>query len=366
MFDLVFKNKRVIVTGHTGFKGSWLCIWLNYLGAKVFGLSDAEVSNPSNYLASSLSSFVEDNRFDIRDAEKVKSLINKVQPDFIFHLAAKALVKPSYQNPIDTFSTNVIGTINILDSLRTINKKITAVMITSDKVYDNVEWPWGYRENDKLGGKDPYSSSKSMAELSIRSYLNSFFKSPGINSNIKIGIARAGNVIGGGDWAIDRIVPDCIRAWANKKEAYIRNPNSTRPWQHVLEPLSGYLVLAKSLDLKDNDHGEAYNFGPSADQNFSVIKLIGEMSKYWKNVKWKDVSKIDNHVHEASLLKLNCDKALLNLGWQPTLQFHETVKMTIEWYKMYYQNINKSMHDFTIDQIIFFVNTAKKNRIDLK
>ena len=365
MFDLVFKNKRVLVTGHTGFKGSWLCIWLNYLGAKIFGLSDSEVSNPSNYLVSSVSDFIEDNRFDIRDSGKVKSLINEVQPDFIFHLAAKALVKPSYQNPIDTFSTNVIGTINILDSLRSINKKIIAVMITSDKVYENVEWPWGYRENDQLGGKDPYSSSKSMAELSISSYLNSFFRTQDINPNIKIGIARAGNVIGGGDWASDRIVPDCIRAWASKKEVHIRNPNSTRPWQHVLEPLSGYLTLAKSLDLKDKDHGEAYNFGPSADQNFSVNKLIAEMSKYWKEVKWKDVSKTNNHLHEAGLLKLNCDKALLNLGWQPTLQFHETVKMTIEWYKIYYQNTNKSMHNFTIDQINFFMNIArKKNRMD--
>ena len=358
MFGPTFKNKKILITGHSGFKGSWLSIWLNHLGANVFGLSDGIVSNPSNYLVSSIPDFVNDIKVDIRDGDQVKSVIKKIQPDFVFHLAAKALVKHSYNHPIDTFTSNVNGTINLLDSLKDIDKKIIAVMITSDKSYDNLEWPWGYRENDRLGGKDPYSASKGMAELAIRSYVDSYFKSL---SNIRIGIARAGNVIGGGDWAQDRIVPDCMVAWANDKTVKIRSPHSTRPWQHVLEPLSGYLCLAKNLNLESKNHGEAYNFGPASDQNYSVGKLIEEMSKYWNKVRWKDVSKDSNHVHEAGLLKLNCDKALFDLDWRSTLNFHETVKMTIEWYKHYYQNKTQSMYDFTLGQINTYIETAKKN-----
>lgn len=359
MFGSTFKNKKILITGHSGFKGSWLSIWLNHLGANVFGLSHDIVSNPSNYLISSIPDFVSDIKVDIRDGDKVKSLIKKIQPDFVFHLAAKALVKHSYNDPIDTFTSNVNGTLNILDSLKNIDKKIITVMITSDKAYDNLEWPWGYRENDRLGGKDPYSASKGMAELAIRSYADSYFKSS--ESNIRIGIARAGNVIGGGDWAQDRIVPDCMVAWANNKTVKIRSPHSTRPWQHVLEPLSGYLCLAKNLNLESKYHGEAYNFGPATDQNYSVGKLIEEMSKYWNKVRWKDVSKDSNHVYEAGLLKLNCDKALFDLEWRSTLNFHETVKMTIEWYKHYYQNKTQSMYDFTLGQINTYTEAAKKN-----
>ena len=361
MFESTFKNKKVLITGHSGFKGSWLSIWLNYLGANVFGLSDTVVSEPSNYAASQIPDFVNDLKVDIRNSDRVKSLINEIQPDFIFHLAAKALVKHSYENPIDTFTSNVIGTINILNALRNIDKKIITIMITSDKVYDNVEWQWGYRENDKLGGKDPYSASKGMAELAISSYVNSFHNST--DSNIRIAVARAGNVIGGGDWAADRIVPDCMVAWSIDKTVNIRSPHSTRPWQHVLEPLSGYLCLAKNLDLSNNYHGEAYNFGPSADQNYSVSQLIDEMSKYWSKVRWKNISKNSDNVNEASLLKLNCDKALLDLKWTSTLKFHETVEMTIEWYKEFYQNKSKSMHDFTISQIKSYNKLAKERNV---
>ena len=361
MFGSTFKNKKVLITGHSGFKGSWLSIWLNYLGANVFGLSDNVVSKPSNYLASSIQDFVKDTKVDIRNSDKVKSLIKEIQPDFIFHLAAKALVKHSYKDPIGSFTTNAIGTVNVLDALKDIDKKIITVMITSDKVYDNIEWAWGYREIDRLGGKDPYSASKAMAEIAIRSYVKSYFSSS--DTNVRIAVARAGNVIGGGDWAEDRIVPDCIVAWANNEIVKIRSPFSTRPWQHVMEPLSGYLCLAQNLDLNTNYHGEAYNFGPSADQNYSVSKLIDEMSKYWNKVKWKDVSKSENHVHEASLLKLNCDKALLDLEWRSTLQFQETVKMTVEWYKEFYQNKTKSMHDFTISNINSYYKLAKEKNI---
>ena len=360
-FSNIFHNKVVIVSGHSGFKGSWLSIWLKQLGAHVIGISDNSIVGRSNFVASDVSSIVDDDRFDIRDTNKVRDFIENVEPDFVFHLAAQALVRPSYENPIETITTNAIGTANVLDAFRNLNKKVVAVMITSDKVYDNVEWMWGYRETDRLGGKDPYSASKGMAELAIHTYIESFYSHS--SSNIKVGIARAGNVIGGGDWAIDRIVPDCIKAWANGKSVDIRNPIATRPWQHVLEPLSGYLCLAESLYLDGNNHGEAYNFGPSSNQNYSVGELINEMSKYWSQVKWNDVSSDKGHVHEAGLLKLNCDKALFDLEWNPTLGFEETVKMTVELYKAFYSNKKDSMYSYTVSQIDTYMKMAKLNNI---
>jgi CDP-glucose 4,6-dehydratase len=336
-------------------------MWLAHLGAKVVGVSNNEISEPSNFSVSEILSVIDDHRLDVRDTDAIKTLVEKVQPDFVFHLAAQALVRPSYENPLEAMTTNAIGTANVLDALRALDKKVVAVMITSDKAYDNVEWVWGYRETDRLGGKDPYSASKGMAELAIRSYVESFFNSP--DSNVRVGIARAGNVIGGGDWAVDRIVPDCMEAWANGETVDIRSPYATRPWQHVLEPLSGYLCLAEDLYMNDKHHGEAYNFGPSADQNFPVSKLINEMSKYWDQIKWNDVSKNEGHVHEAGLLKLNCDKALSDLEWHSALEFEETVKMTVEWYKEYYQNQNQSMYDFTISQIESYTKAAKLNNI---
>ena len=357
-----FRNKKILVTGHTGFKGSWLCSWLTHLGAKVVGISIDVPSAPSNYEASLIKNIIEDHRLDIRDTSAIKHLVEKIRPDFIFHLAAKALVRPSYVSPIETIKTNAIGTANILESIKGLDKKVVAIMITSDKVYDNVEWAWGYRETDRIGGKDPYSASKGMAELAIRSYVESFFNSQ--NSNVRIGITRAGNVIGGGDWATDRIVPDCIKAWSKNQIVNIRSPHSTRPWQHVLEPLSGYLKLAQNLDHGNKYHGQAYNFGPSSEQNFSVSILISEMSKYWSKVKWNDVSSDTDHVHEAGLLNLNCDKALFDLNWRSVLKFEETVKMTVEWYKYYYQNKSKSMYEFSIEQIESYSNLSKLRNIE--
>lgn len=357
----IFQNKTVLVTGHTGFKGSWLCTWLNHLGASVVGISDDEVSTPSNFLVSSVSGFVKDYRVDIRDTNKVQLIIKEVQPDFVFHMAAQALVGASYDNPLETLTINSIGTANVLEALRVLNKKVVAIMITSDKVYDNVEWVWGYRETDKLGGKDPYSCSKGMAELVIRSYVKSFFNTP--SSNVRVGIARAGNVIGGGDWAENRIVPDCMEAWSNNKIVDIRNPSSTRPWQHVLEPLSGYLCLAENLFLDSKNHGEAYNFGPSVEKSYPVSMLINEMSRYWNQIKWNDVSKNEVQFHEAGLLKLNCDKALFDLEWHSALQFEKTVKMTVKWYEEYYQNRSQSMHEFSIGQIKEYTKLAKKNNL---
>ena len=355
-----YEGKTVLITGHTGFKGTWLSLWLKKLGANISGISIDIPSNPSHFVAANLSDQIDDHRVDVQDGEAVKRIIQKVQPDFVFHLAAQALVRPSYENPVETMMTNTIGSVNILEALRGLDKPVTAVMITSDKAYDNVEWVWGYRETDRLGGKDPYSASKGMAELAIRSYVDSFFSAS--NSNVRVAVTRAGNVIGGGDWAIDRIVPDCMSSWSNNEVVDIRSPDAT-PWQHVLEPISGYLTLGVQLSTNRKLHGEAYNFGPPAHQNHSVRELIDDMSNYWDSVRWNDISSSKKHLHEAGLLKLNCDKALFDLQWQPTLEFQETVEMTVEWYKRYYQEKNNSMFDFTIDQISEYNELAKKRKL---
>ena len=357
----IYKGKTVLVTGHTGFKGSWLSTWLSSIGADVVGLSLDIPCSPSNFEVLNVGDFVKDYRIDVRDSELVNNIISECEPDYVFHLAAQALVRPSYQNPIDTFTTNAIGTINVLDALRYLKKPIVAVMITSDKAYYNDEWVWGYRETDRLGGKDPYSASKGMAELAIHSYIESFFNSP--NSNVRVGITRAGNVIGGGDWATDRIVPDCMSAWSRNDIVDIRSPEATRPWQHVLEPLSGYLTLGAELSKNQTKHGEAYNFGPAAHQNYSVRELIDVMSSYWENVRWNDTSHDGGHVHEAGLLKLNCDKALFDLNWQPALKFEDTVRMTVEWYKFFYRSKGASMKDFSIAQIEEYTSLAKSRGI---
>lgn len=361
-FKDIYQNKTILITGHTGFKGSWLSLWLSQLGANVIGVSHDIPSNPSHFNEAQLSFKLIDNRLDIRDKEPIKNLILQHQPDFIFHLAAQPLVKSSYDSPIDTITTNAIGTSNILDALRYIEKPIVAVMITSDKVYDNVEWVWGYRETDKLGGKDPYSASKGMAELAIRTYVESYFSSP--NSNIRVGVARAGNVIGGGDWAKDRIVVDCIKSWSKGKIVDIRNPGATRPWQHVLEPLSGYLSLGAKLKDDYVIHGHAYNFGPTADQNYSVEALIKEMEKNWNNVRWNDTSNKVIHRYESGLLKLNCDKALFDLKWSPALSFQKTVQMTVDWYKIFYESNKEEMYEVSINQINEYKNIAEKKGIE--
>ena len=357
----IYRKKTVLITGHTGFKGSWLSLWLKQLGATVIGVSLNIPSDPSHFNSVNLFNYLDDHRFDIRDADKTNRLIKKIQPDFIFHLAAQALVHPSYENPIETITTNVLGSVNILNSLRELTKQIIVIMITSDKVYDNIESNKGYHEIDRLGGTDPYSASKAMTELAIHSFHKSYFNSS--SSNVRLGIARAGNVIGGGDWALDRIIPDCMKAWSKNDTINIRNPLSTRPWQHVLEPLSGYLLLGAKLYQSSIIHGEAYNFGPPSNQNYSVSELINQMCKYWDNVCWKDVSKSHKHKHEATFLKLNCDKAFTDINWMATLKFEETVRMTIEWYKAYYENKTNSMHDFTISQIIKYSDLAKKRNI---
>jgi CDP-glucose 4,6-dehydratase len=329
-----FNGSKVLITGNTGFKGSWLTFWLKELGADVTGISVGPPSDPSHFVSAGLADGMQDLLIDIRDSKSLNEAVYEAQPDFVFHLAAQALVKKSYEDPIATYSTNVMGTLNLLESLRLLKKRCAAVIITSDKCYDNVEWVWGYREADSLGGPDPYSASKGAAELLIRSHIKSYF--PQDSSKIRIASARAGNVIGGGDWAMDRIIPDCVKAWSVNKEVQLRHPDSTRPWQHVLEPLSGYLALAIALTRQPDLHGEPFNFGPQAQQNHSVLELVKEMSQHWQQVHWQITKQKDTSHHESGLLKLNCDKALHNLQWHASMRFEDTIRFTAQWYRDFY------------------------------
>lgn len=362
MFKNIYKDKKVLVTGHTGFKGTWLTVWLLSLGAKVVGLSKDIPTNPSMFEKLDLESRIKHYKEDIRNLEAVKEIIDVEKPDFLFHLAAQPIVSTSYYNPIETISSNVMGTTNILEALRIINRKITAIIITSDKAYDNVEQIWGYKENDQMGGKDIYSGSKGAAELVIKSYYYSFFKNN--ESKIRLSVARAGNVIGGGDWAKDRIVVDCMESWSNDKIVEIRSPNATRPWQHVLEPLSGYLNLGQALYENNTYNGEGYNFGPRAEQNRTVEELLIDLSKYWNYSKSSDAYKVTDNIpfHEAGLLKLNCDKALGYLNWQATLGYSDTIRFTSEWYYNYYKT-SSNMYDFTVAQIKEFEELANSREL---
>ena len=355
-FSSVFDGSCVLITGHTGFKGSWLSLWLAKMGASVFGVSLGVQTVPSHFDVASLASRVNDYRHDIRDSNALNRFIQEIQPDFVFHLAAQALVRLSYEDPVDTWQTNTFGTINVLESLRKLKTPCVAVFITSDKCYDNVEWVWGYRETDSLGGPDPYSASKGAAELAIRSYVRSYFPPDGL---VRIGVGRAGNVIGGGDWAADRIVPDCVRAWSRGEVVPLRNPLATRPWQHVLEPLSGYLNLAVALKNSSDLHGQPFNFGPPAQQNHSVGELVTSMSKHWDQVRWEDVSAQYGGPYESGLLKLNCDKALHHLHWRAVWDFDATVRETALWYRHYYEHSSECIADFSLSQIERYIQAAK-------
>ncbi len=334
-FSNKFKGATVLITGHTGFKGAWLTAWLKMLGANLIGISLDSPTNPCHFKAGNLANGMLDLRIDIRERDALESAIISNQPDYLFHLAAQSLVRKSYSDPLETWNTNVIGTLHVLEALRKLDKSCSAVIITSDKCYDNVEWVWGYRETDALGGPDPYSASKGAAELAIRSHVKSYF--PKQTSKVRIASARAGNVIGGGDWAADRIIPDCVKAWSEGSIVKLRNPHATRPWQHVLEPLSGYLALAIAINEQPELHGESFNFGPPAQQNHSVLELVQKMSNYWNSVRWEDISSSVNGPYESGLLKLNCDKALHSLKWQAVMGFEDTVRMTAQWYKSFYE-----------------------------
>jgi CDP-glucose 4,6-dehydratase len=335
-FGGIYRGKRVLVTGHTGFKGAWLSEWLLTLGADVTGLSLPAPSSPALFEQLDLAGRMNHRLGDIRDLSAVRAAVAAVRPDFVFHLAAQSLVRRSYQEPVETYATNVLGTVHVLEALRKAGRPCSVVAVTSDKCYENREWIHSYRESDPLGGHDPYSSSKGAAELAIDSYRRSYFSSG--DARVRLASARAGNVIGGGDWAQDRIVPDCIRALQQNQPIPIRNPHATRPWQHVLEPLSGYLWLAASLSLSDSRAGPApgpfetaFNFGPASTANRTVAALVQEILQHWPGG-WEDRSD-PRALHEAGLLHLATDKALHHLKWQSVWGFEETIARTVGWYR---------------------------------
>ena len=362
MFNNIYSGKKILITGHTGFKGAWLTAWLLKLGADIVGVSKDIPTTPSLFNELDLKSKINDYREDIRSLEHLKAIFLSEKPDFVFHLAAQPIVSLSYVDPIGTLSSNIMGTANVLEALRYLENKCTCVIVTSDKCYDNVEWVWGYKEIDSMGGKDIYSGSKGGAELVFRSYYYSFFKN---HEYVRLASARAGNVIGGGDWAEDRIVPDCMRAWHKNESVEIRSPEATRPWQHVLEPLSGYLSLGHKLSENINLNGESFNFGPKSENSHTVKTLLEDLSKYWtlKNSDSKRYHITDNiPFHEAGLLKLNCDKALFSLRWLPTLEYEELTKITSTWYYNFYQK-DSDMWQITMQQISNYEKAAIQKQL---
>ncbi|MCX7747425.1 MAG: CDP-glucose 4,6-dehydratase [Clostridia bacterium] len=337
MFNHFYKDKTVLVTGHTGFKGSWLSLWLKEMGARVIGFSLDPYTDRDNFVLCGLTDKMVDIRGDIRDFDTLLQVFEDYKPEVVFHLAAQPLVRLSYDEPRETYDINVGGTVNVLECIRKTESVKTAVMITTDKCYENKEWIWGYRENDALGGYDPYSSSKAAAELTISGYRNSFFHPKDYDKHGKlIASVRAGNVIGGGDWSKDRIIPDCIRALETGQPIQVRNPAATRPWQHVLEPLSGYLLLASRMASEGAKFAGAWNFGPDFDSILPVGKIVEKVISYWGSGQWLDLSEQNKSaVHEATLLALDCSKAKTLLHWKPALNMDETVEFTVDWYKNY-------------------------------
>lgn len=339
----VYHNKKVLVTGHTGFKGGWLSQWLLSLGAEVFGIALPPEGEVSLFDQLQLQKHLHHHICDIRGYDSLKKLVGEIEPDIIFHLAAQPLVRESYEIPLQTIETNVMGTIHLLEAVRTLNLSTTIVVITSDKSYENQEWMYGYRESDPMGGFDPYSASKGACEVLTSSWRRSFFNPADYtNHGVKLATARAGNVIGGGDWATDRIVPDCMRALLDNRQIEVRNPLATRPWQHVLEPLGGYLLLGEQLlsTSQDSDLTSlcgGFNFGPLIGSNKTVESLVKEVISVWGSGTWTFDKQ--HAVHEASLLNLTIDKAYHLLGWYPAWDFEETIRRTVDWYKMYKEDV---------------------------
>ncbi len=343
-----YKNKKVLVIGHTGFKGSWLTACLKNFKSRVYGISSNIPTKPSHFKLSRIHKNINEYRIDIRNYSKLKKKINQIKPDIIFHLAAQSLVRNSFEKPYATWTTNSLGTLNLLEILREtrIQKKTSIVIVTSDKCYKNVNQKKGYLETDILGDKEPYGSSKASAELIFYSYFHSFLSK---KKMLNLATARAGNVIGGGDWSKDRILTDVIRSVKNKKKLMIRYPYSTRPWQHVLEPIHGYLILAKDLYKNKNKlNGESFNFGPSFNKNYSVKELLIKIKKYIPNIKWI-LDKNKKKPYEAGLLNLNCKKSLRLLKWKNILNFEQTIQMTALWYLSYLKN--HDLENLTLMQI---------------
>ena len=350
----IFKNKRILITGHTGFKGSWLSLWFKNLGANVLGISKNIPTKPSHFELINLENKMKSKFVDITNLKKLKKVFLNFKPDYVFHLAAQSLVKKSYKEPLLTYHSNAIGTQNIMECLKELKNNCIAIIITSDKSYKNLEIKRGYKEDDMLGGVDPYSSSKASAELIIQTYFKSYLVN---KKNIRIGIARAGNVIGGGDWSEDRLIPDCMKSWAQNKKVLIRSPNSTRPWQHVLDALYGYIKLSIYLKKNSKLNGQAFNFGPSLNSNYKVIDVLKLAKKFWNKVNWKIINK-KKIFYESNLLKLNSSKTKKTLKWNCNLSFRETVYFVTDWYKHFYLK-KKNMYNFSIKQIDLYCQKIK-------
>jgi CDP-glucose 4,6-dehydratase len=347
-----FSGKKIFITGNTGFKGSWLTLWLEQLGANVYGFSNREKTQPSMFEDLGIEKNITQFYGDIADRKSLFDALKIVKPNFVFHLAAQSIVSTSYSNPLKTFKTNSLGTATLLDVMVELDFNCVAVMITSDKCYENDERVTGYREDDRLGGRDPYSASKAAAEIFLSTYIRSFFSE---GSKQIIGIARAGNVIGGGDWNTNRIVVDCAKAWLHREKVSIRSPEATRPWQHVLEPLSGYLRLAQKLSESRDLHGEAFNFGPNESNVYTVNQIVSRLGKHWG---FKDIANhlelVPNKImHESSLLSLNCEKAAEELSWSPRLEIDECLKLVADWYIQFGRNPGK-LFELTLEQIKFY------------
>jgi len=352
LFDGIYNEKNVLVTGHTGFKGSWLSIWLNELGANVIGYALDPYTEKDNFVVTNLSDKITDLRGEIRDFDNLLRTFKEEKPEIIFHLAAQPLVRLSYKEPRETYEVNVMGTVNVLEAARQSDSVKTVIIITSDKCYENNEWIWGYRENDPMGGYDPYSSSKGCAELVTSAYTRSFFENE--DSDIAVASVRAGNVIGGGDWAADRLITDCISYLKEDKAIEIRSPKAIRPWQHVLEPLRGYLLLASKLYQNPKKYTGAWNFGPNEASIVTVGELVDKLVNKWGSGKWIDTSN-NNEPHEAKLLKLDISKARHHLNWEPKLNFDQTIDLVVDWY----QNDNVD-YDFDVEQIKKYLSIGEK------
>ncbi|MDH5750840.1 MAG: CDP-glucose 4,6-dehydratase [Deltaproteobacteria bacterium] len=368
MFADYFQGRKVLVTGHTGFKGGWLLAWLKLLGAEIVGLA---LPPEGEGLFGDLEreDFFYSHMGDIRDKELVGEVFQEHQPEVVFHMAAQSLVRRGYRIPAETYETNVMGTVNVLEAVRQTGSVRVVVNVTSDKCYENREWEFGYRENDAMGGYDPYSSSKGCAELVAQAYERSFFSAPDSSAGTtggghpaKIASARSGNVIGGGDWAEDRIVPDCFRALRQGQDIQVRNPPAVRPWQHVLEPLSGYLWLAASMGAGKIDHRGGWNFGPGTDANKSVGHVVELLLGHWGRGEWRDGSG-GVQPHEAGLLQLNCSKAAGLLGWNPVFSLPEAVRVTVDWYRASLAGGDFRCLEFTTGQIEDYQNRAREKEM---
>ena len=361
MEDMVNKSfwngKSVLITGHKGFKGSWLSVWLHRMGARVTGYSLAPPTVPNNFELTGIENGISTITGDITDYSSVEKAVKKCQPEIVFHMAAQSLVRRSYEEPVETYSTNIMGTVHLLEAIRKIDSVRAVINVTSDKCYENKEWVWGYRENDPMGGYDPYSSSKGCAELITSAYLRSFFNPVEYGKHgMALASVRAGNVIGGGDFGEDRLVPDIVRAFSIGESVHIRLPDSVRPWQHVLEPLSGYLMIAERLYNEGGKYSGAWNFGPSEDCIKTVGWIVEKIADLWgQGAKWTIDNR--NHPHEAQLLKLDCSKARTLLGWRSLFCIEKTLEWTVDWYKLYCSNPS-SLREKTEEQITKYENNT--------